>query len=108
MAKIKSQLRFGMWPESREPAHHRASLTVAARRLAESVLEDLGKLGVDVTLEDGKARFRPPRGISLALIGPVIERHGDLIEAYLLERASRPSLNKPWQFRVTLTVSSDV
>ena len=87
MGRIKSQLRFGLWPESKEREHHHVGLTVAARRLAESVLEDLGKLGVAVTLDEaGKARFRPPRG--MALVGPVVERHGDLIEAYLREKES--------------------
>ena len=87
MSRIKSQLRFGLWPESKERERHDGGLTVAARRLAETVLEDLGKLGITVTLDDaGKARFRTPRGISPALVGPVIERHGDLIEAYLIDR----------------------
>jgi hypothetical protein len=89
MARIKSQLRYGQWPESRETAPHHVGLTLAARRLAESVLEDLGKLGIAVTLDEaGKARFRTPRGISSALVGPVVERHGDLIDAYLREKES--------------------
>jgi hypothetical protein len=86
MGRIRSQLRFGLWPDSPAPAHHPAGLTVAARRLAEAALEELGRLGVVVTLdEEGKARFRatytPSRAARFA-----IERHGDLIEAYLRER----------------------
>ena len=89
MSRIKSQLRYGQWPESKERERHDVGLTVAACRLAETVLEDLGKLGIAVTLDEkSKARFRTPRGISLALVGPVIERHGDLIEAYLRDKGS--------------------
>jgi hypothetical protein len=86
-SKIKSQLRFGLWPDSPTPAHHPVGLTVAARRLAELVLEELGRLGVVVTLDKtGRAHFRatkvPPPTARLA-----VERHGDLIEAYLIEAA---------------------
>jgi hypothetical protein len=64
MARIKSQLRFGLWPESKEREHHHMGLTVAARRLAESALEELGQLGVAVTLDDeGRARFRAIRDL---------------------------------------------
>jgi hypothetical protein len=86
MSRIKSQLRFGQCPESKERERHDVGLTVAAKRRAETVLGDLGSLGVVVTLEAGKVRVRTPRGISPALVGPVIERHGDLLEAYLIER----------------------
>ena len=64
MGKTKSQLRYGvgMWPEVREPTHHPVGLTVAAQRLAEATLEELGRFGVVVTLDDeGKARFRATR-----------------------------------------------
>ena len=89
MGRIKSQLRYGQWPESREPAHHHVGLTVAARRLAASVLEELGRLGVVATLDDeGRARFRATRTASREA-KLMIERHGDLIEAYLIERAPR-------------------
>jgi hypothetical protein len=79
----------GKWPDSRAPAHHPIGLTVAARRLAEAALEELGRLGVVATLDKtGRAHFRaaysPSRVARLA-----IERHGDLIEAYLLDRATR-------------------
>jgi hypothetical protein len=41
-----------------QPAHHAVGLTVAARRLAEAALEELGRFGGVVTLdEEGKARF---------------------------------------------------
>ena len=39
--KIKSQLRFGMWPDSPAPVHHPAGLTVAAKRLAEATDNEL-------------------------------------------------------------------
>ena len=69
------------------PAHQPAELTVAARRLAASALEELNRLGVTVELDKaGKAHFRatriPPPAARLT-----IERQGDLIEAYLIERA---------------------
>ena len=89
-SKIKSQLRFGQWPESRAPAHHPSSLTVAARRLAESALEELGGFGVVATLDDeGKARFRSTKPLPPAAMR-IFETHADLIEAYLIDRASRP------------------
>jgi hypothetical protein len=85
--KIKSQLRFGQWPDGPAPAHHPAGLTVAARHLAETALEDLGRLGVVVKLDQaGKAHFRATRALPPAA-KLAVERHGDLIEAYLSERA---------------------
>jgi hypothetical protein len=87
MAKQKSQLRFGQGPDSPAPGRLQPELTVAARRLAAAALEELGKLGVTVTLsESGRAhlsggRFAPPAA------GLTIERKGNLIEAYLIERA---------------------
>ena len=64
-----------------------AELTVAARRMAASALEELSRLGVTVELDKaGKAHFHatriPPPAARLT-----IERQGDLIEAYLIERA---------------------
>ena len=57
--RTRSQLRFGQWPDSPTAAHHPVGLTVAARRLAEAALEELGRFGVVVTLdEEGRARFR--------------------------------------------------
>jgi hypothetical protein len=45
------------------------------------VLGDISSLGVAVTLDEaGKMRVRTPRGISPALVGPVVERHGDLMK----------------------------
>ena len=38
MGRIKSQLRSGMWPDSKALASHHIGLTIAARRLAESTL----------------------------------------------------------------------
>jgi hypothetical protein len=90
MGRIKSQLRYGQWPESGEPAHHHVGLTVAARRLAEAVLEELGRLGVVATLDDeGRAHFRASKVLPPAA-RLAIERHGDLIQAHLIERVLRP------------------
>ena len=50
MSRIKSQLRYGQWPESKERECHDVGLTMAAKRRAEIVLGDLGSLGVTVTL----------------------------------------------------------
>jgi phenylalanyl-tRNA synthetase beta subunit len=86
-SKIKSQLRFGLWPETREPAPHHVGLTVAAKRLAEATIEELGRLGVIVTLEDGRARFRAVKVLPPAA-RRIIETHADLIEAFLRERNS--------------------
>jgi hypothetical protein len=87
MSRIKSQLRYGiLWAEARESAHHHVGLTAPARRLAESVLEHLNRSDVVVTLDDeGKARFRSFRILSRDT-RLMIERHGDLIEAYLTDR----------------------
>ena len=51
MSRLKSQLRYGqgMWPEAKEREHHHVGLTMAAKRRAETVLDDLGKLGVEIT-----------------------------------------------------------
>jgi hypothetical protein len=88
MGRVKSQLAtFGYWPDGSAPAHHPPELTVAARRLAAAALEELGKLGVTVALgESGRThfsggRFAPPAAMRM------IERQGDLIEAFLIERA---------------------
>jgi hypothetical protein len=92
MGKIKSQLRFGLWPDSLPStgsgsAQHPAGLTVAARRLAEATLEDLGRHAVVAALDKtGRAHFRPTRMLPLAA-RLAIERLGDLIEADLVERA---------------------
>jgi hypothetical protein len=91
MGRIKSQLRHvGMWPESRESAHLQpVGLTSAATRLAESVIEELHRAGVAVTLDgEGRARFRPTYSPSRDTLA-MIERHADLIQALLIERASR-------------------
>jgi hypothetical protein len=64
-------------------------LTVAARRLAEAVLEDLGRFGVVATLDEaGRARFQTSKVLPPAA-KLAIERHGDLIEAHLREAATR-------------------
>jgi hypothetical protein len=91
MSKTRSQLRFGQWPDGRASTDHLPGLTVAARRLAASALEELGRFGVVVWLDKaGRAHFRsariPSRDARLA-----IERHGDLIETYLNERAKQES-----------------
>jgi hypothetical protein len=77
---------FGYWPDGPAAMNHPAELTVAARRLAAAALEELGRLGGAVWLDKaGRAHFRavPSRGARLA-----IEKHGDLIESYLNERAN--------------------
>jgi hypothetical protein len=87
MSKTKSQLRYGQWPDTPASAHHPAGLTVAAQRLAATALEGLNRLGVTVGLDKaGEAYFHatriPPPAARLT-----IERQGELIEAYLIERA---------------------
>jgi hypothetical protein len=70
--KTKSQLRhFGYWPDgAASTVNQPAELTVAARRIAASALEELSRLGVTVELDKaGKAHFtrrgfrRPRRGL---------------------------------------------
>jgi hypothetical protein len=80
-------LHDGLWPDSRAPAHHSPELTIAAQRLAAAALEELGRLGVTVTLDKaGRAPFSSVR-IPSRDARPAIERSGDLIEALLRERA---------------------
>ena len=76
MSRIKSQLCFGQWPEAREHEHHHAGLTVAARRHADSALDD-----------EGRARFRAIRDLPPAA-KRIVETHGDVIEVYLREKES--------------------
>lgn len=89
MPKVKALVRGGgMWPDAPAHAHYSSDLTLAAKRLAESVIDDLARAGVRVTLDKlGKAHFSsgrtPSRDARLA-----IERHGDLIESFL--RAKGP------------------
>ncbi len=91
MSKVRSQLRYGLWPDSPTPAHHDVGLTVAARRLAEATVNELRRLGVEITLDDeGKARFRTPRMLSAAA-RLSLESHADLIETYLRESNQSPS-----------------
>jgi hypothetical protein len=89
MSRIRSQLRFGLWPDSPTPALHSTGLTFAARRLAESALEELARDGVTAALDEaGRARFSPTK-VSSRDARRVIEIQGDLIEALLVERALR-------------------
>ena len=86
--RTRSQLRFGLWPDSSTPASHPAELTAAAKRAAQAAIEALNKAGVIATLDEtGRARFRsqriPSRDARL-----MIEKHADLIEAYLNEQAT--------------------
>jgi hypothetical protein len=88
VGKARSQLRYvGQWPDGRAPPGQPAELTVAARRMAASALEELNRLGVTAELDRaGKAHFRSVR-IPPPAARSMIERQGDLIEAYLIERA---------------------
>jgi hypothetical protein len=68
-------------------AHHPAGLTIAAKRLAEAALEEFGRFGVVVTLDKtGRVHFRSDRRIPPPAAKLAIARHGDLIEAQLIER----------------------
>ena len=89
MSKTKSQLRYvGLWPDSPAPTSQPVELTVAARRMAMSALEELSRLGVAVEVDRaGRARFRSVR-IPPPTARLMIERQGDLIEAYLRERVT--------------------
>jgi hypothetical protein len=91
MGKVKAQLRYGYWPDGSAPMNYPAELTVAAKRLAASALEELNRLGVNVSLDTvGRVHFNatriPSRDARL-----MIEKHADLIETYLVERAKRES-----------------
>jgi hypothetical protein len=88
MSRTKSQLRFvGLRPDSSAPMNQPPELTVVGRRMAVSALDGLNGLGVAVELDKaGRAHFRSVR-IAPPAARLMIERQGDLIEAYLIERA---------------------
>ena len=85
MSKIKIPIALWRRHVAGSPRDGAASvlrLTVAARRLAEAALEELGRLGVTVTLdEEGRAHFRTTYTPSRAAKRLAIETHGDLLEA---------------------------
>jgi hypothetical protein len=90
-SRIKSQLRFGLWPEAHASAHEPIELTIAARKSAETALAEFSRLGVNVAIgTNGRARFRsiriPPPKARL-----MIEIHGDAIEAFLKEQRGNES-----------------
>ena len=85
--RTRSQLRHvGQWPDGSAPMPHPLELTVAAKRLAANVIEELAKSGVSVTLDKaGRVLFHRVRTPS-RYTRAAIERWGDLIESYLIER----------------------
>jgi hypothetical protein len=88
MRKTKAQLRHGLWPDSRTPANLTFELTPAARERAKAAIKELGKACAFVNLDrDGKARFHITKPLPSAAY-LLIERCGDLIESYLIERAT--------------------
>jgi hypothetical protein len=65
--KAKSQLRYvGYWPDGSAPTNHPPELTVAAKRLAEAAIEELGRFGVAVTLVKPDGRTSIARGFRRA------------------------------------------
>jgi hypothetical protein len=98
VSRTKALLRCGLWPDIPVATKEPVELTAAARAQGLNAIEELGRLGVVVTLDDGKARFRlatSVRGAGKAVaLGPaarrIVERQGGLIEATLLER-------EPWR-----------
>jgi hypothetical protein len=87
MGRAKAQLRY--WPDGSAPMNYPAELTVAAKRVAASALEELNRLGVSVRLDKaGRANFRAAKVLPPAA-KRMIEIHGDLIEAYLLTEQDR-------------------
>ena len=90
MPKLRSQLQAGKWPEVRASAHEPVELTIAARRQAESVLAMLQGHGVEVTLDEGRIRFKSRRTPPLEA-RRAIEVMSDLLEATLLVQAAEAS-----------------
>lgn len=69
-------------------ATYRSELVPAARRLAESVIEELAAQGVTAWLDSsGRAHFRSLKVPPLAA-RRAIEIYGDLVEALLVERSA--------------------
>ena len=85
-SRIKADLYSGLWPESKAPASHAIGLTPAARRLDQSTLEELSRLGVAVAIDDeGRARFRTTKVLPPAA-KRLIETHADLLQSWLREK----------------------
>lgn len=96
MSRTRALLRYGLWPDipmTGHPASSRApvELTAAARAQAIRAIGELNRLGVSVTLDNGKARFRLAANVrgagSLAIMPTaarrIVEKLGDVIEACL-------------------------
>jgi hypothetical protein len=88
MSRVQSQLRrFGYWPDGRPAsANQPAELTVAARRLAATALEELNRLGVTTELNKaGRAHFHatriPPPAARLTIERPTRGRNTTTIGA---------------------------
>lgn len=93
MSRPRALLRHDLWsnvPPTKEPVE----LTRAARAQGLRAIEELGRLGVVVRLEGGRAQFRmgvSVRGTGIQTVMPpaarrIVEKLGDVIEATLMER----------------------
>jgi hypothetical protein len=89
VSRTKALLKLGLWPPSRAPNNQPTELTPAARTQGLRAIEELGRLGVSVRLEEGKARFRSLYAMPSAA-RRIIEVKGDLIEASLKRARANP------------------
>jgi chromosome condensin MukBEF MukE localization factor len=93
MSRTRALLRYGLWPDIPALTKEPVELTAAAKAQGLNALEALHRLGVVVTVDDGKARFRLATSVQGAgkatALSPaarrVIERDGDLIETTLVQ-----------------------
>jgi hypothetical protein len=87
MGKSRSQLRYvGQWPDGPASTNQSAEPTVAARRMAEAAIAKLNRFGATAVLDEAdRAHLRSARILPSAA-RLTIERQGDLIEAYLIDR----------------------
>jgi hypothetical protein len=88
-SRTRALLKFGQWPDikaTKEPVE----LTAAARALALNAIEELGRLGVTVTLDGfNRARFRCRWPVMPVAVRRIVEAKGDLIEACLQQERTQ-------------------
>jgi hypothetical protein len=90
MSRTHALLRYGLWPDIPVSAKEPVELTTAARARGLHAIEELSRLGVTVTIEDGRLRFRSSRVVMPAAARRIVETHGHLLEAVLRQGETAP------------------
>jgi hypothetical protein len=93
--RTRALIHWGLWPDIPAATKEPVELTAAARAQGLRAIEELNRLGVVVTLDSGRARFRLATSVrgagTTATLSPaakrIVERQGDLIEGTLIAHA---------------------